>query len=172
MPLTSRFWAPIGIPSTMHVEWASGCNWVWFNSFSEQRCHVFSQKKQYLFEHLLQYRPLEHARAVKKNIYQLEEIIENAINTIKKFLSSYILLQNNGSFVDVSQLAFLCHRAPPQQLLFYRKYYHNFATGERMRQSPTLVPNSDEPGVEGSSGVKEAKALIRPTVFERWRIHG
>lgn len=51
----------------------------------------------------------------------------------------------------------------PQQLCYhsadYRKYYHNFATGERMRQSPTLVPNTDEPGVSGNS-VKEAKARL------------
>eukprot|EP00435_Cladocopium_sp_Y103_P020606 s10_g5.t1 len=40
------------------------------------------------------------------------------------------------------------------------KYYHNFATGERMRQSPTVVPNTDEPGVEGNNGLKEAKAAL------------
>ncbi|CAL1131568.1 unnamed protein product, partial [Cladocopium goreaui] len=40
------------------------------------------------------------------------------------------------------------------------KYYHNFATGERMRQSPTAVPNTDEPGVEGNNGLKEAKAAL------------
>lgn len=29
------------------------------------------------------------------------------------------------------------------------KYYHNFATGERMRQSPRRVPNMDDVGAEG-----------------------
>merc|ERR1740117_1130116 len=28
------------------------------------------------------------------------------------------------------------------------KYYHNFATGERMRQSPRRVPNTLDPGAE------------------------
>ena len=45
-----------------------------------------------------------------------------------------------------------------KDFLNLRKYYHNFATGERMRQSPTVVPNTDEPGVEGNNGLKEAKA--------------
>eukprot|EP00913_Durusdinium_trenchii_P028813 g27018.t1 len=39
------------------------------------------------------------------------------------------------------------------------KYYHNFSTGERMRQSPIRIPNTDEAGVEGNS-IKDAKAAL------------
>eukprot|EP00437_Effrenium_voratum_P008468 CAMPEP_0181427500 /NCGR_PEP_ID=MMETSP1110-20121109/16204_1 /TAXON_ID=174948 /ORGANISM="Symbiodinium sp., Strain CCMP421" /LENGTH=624 /DNA_ID=CAMNT_0023550715 /DNA_START=39 /DNA_END=1913 /DNA_ORIENTATION=+ len=34
------------------------------------------------------------------------------------------------------------------------KYYHNFATGERMRQSPERVPNTAEPGVNEPENVQ------------------
>eukprot|EP00440_Ansanella_granifera_P015433 gb/GFBE01016777.1/.p1 GENE.gb/GFBE01016777.1/~~gb/GFBE01016777.1/.p1 ORF type:complete len:657 (+),score=155.04 gb/GFBE01016777.1/:1-1971(+) len=41
------------------------------------------------------------------------------------------------------------------------KYYHNFATGERMRQSPRRVPNTDDPGAEAHTPRPQdvAKAL-------------
>ena len=36
------------------------------------------------------------------------------------------------------------------------KYYHNFATGERMRQSPRRVPNTDDLGAEATAPTAQA----------------
>lgn len=40
------------------------------------------------------------------------------------------------------------------------KYYHNFKTGERMRQSPRRPPNEQDPGIETDPGVVEAEELV------------
>jgi hypothetical protein len=41
------------------------------------------------------------------------------------------------------------------------KYFHNFNTGERMRQSPNQVPNEAEPGAEGQGALEQAESALR-----------
>jgi len=42
------------------------------------------------------------------------------------------------------------------------KYFYNFSTGERMRQTPQAVPSSDDPGVEGLPGVPDVTMHAGP----------
>merc|ERR1711924_224725 len=40
------------------------------------------------------------------------------------------------------------------------KFYHNFCTGERMRQSPRRVPNTADPGAEPAPALPDATSVI------------
>ncbi|CAJ1413854.1 unnamed protein product [Effrenium voratum] len=46
------------------------------------------------------------------------------------------------------------------------KYYHNFATGERMRQSPRRVPNTDDLGAEATAPTAQDVTKIMETTTE------